>query len=76
MATLAPVGRITVNEVREEITGLKEAWGYESDLQQTSQPLEHLLGKEKTDDLDLFDQKTLEAVVDVCRNSTRLEEPC
>ncbi len=74
MATLAPEGRITVNEVGEEITGLKEVWGENSGQQQACQSLERLLGKERINELDLFDQKTLETVVAVCRNSTSLAE--
>ncbi len=74
MATLAPEGRITVQQVREEIAGLKKMWENSGKPQQASQLLERLLGKEKVDNLDLFDQKTLEAVIDICRNSTSLAE--
>ncbi len=74
MATLAPEGRITVAEVSEEIAGLEAAWTEKKVLPESSQLLENLLGKEKIDTLDLFDLKTLEAVVEVCRNTASLAE--
>ncbi len=74
MATLAPEGRITINEVREEIVGLKDAWQEQNPRHQSSRILEQLLGKERVANLDLFDQKTLEAVVDICKKSASLAE--
>ncbi|PIE63540.1 MAG: hypothetical protein CSA26_12515 [Desulfobacterales bacterium] len=74
MATLAPEGRITVAEVTEEIAGLKHAWKEKDTVSQSSEILEQLLGEENVNNLDLFDLKTLEVVVEVCRNATSLAE--
>jgi transcriptional regulatory protein RtcR len=74
MATLAQESRITVKEVRDEISGLKEAWNVSRDCNEPGQVLSQLIGKENVEKLDLFDQKTLEAVIAICRSSTSLAE--
>ena len=60
MATLAEQGRITIALVEEEIVRLQESW-------QTAAPSPVM-------DLDLFDQRQLETVLEVCRRSASLSE--
>lgn len=57
MATLAEQGRITLSLVEEEIALLKESWQIAA-----SQP-------ELNMDIDLFDRRQLETVLEVCRRS-------
>jgi len=60
MATLADHGRITLALVEEEIVRLQESW-------QTATPSVAM-------ELDLFDQRQLETVLEVCRRSASLSE--
>ncbi|WP_333853684.1 RNA repair transcriptional activator RtcR [Leclercia sp.] len=60
MATLAEQGRITLALVEEEILRLQESW-------QTATPSPAM-------ELDLFDQRQLETVLEVCRRSASLSE--
>jgi transcriptional regulatory protein RtcR len=62
MATLAEQGRITLALVEEEIALLQESWQLTD-----SQPEFDL-------DIDLFDKRQLETVIDVCRRSASLSE--
>ncbi|PLR32584.1 transcriptional regulator [Chimaeribacter californicus] len=65
MATLAENGRITVALVDEEIARLQANW-HTKGKPFVTLPLEN--------EIDLFDQKQLETVIDVCRRSTSLSE--
>ncbi|GGA94995.1 transcriptional regulator [Brucella endophytica] len=71
MATLAPQGRITVDDVEDEIARLKSLWrigepgGAETGL------IDEVLGAE-AERLDLFDRCQLETVLKVCRESASL----
>ena len=60
MATLAEQGRITLALVEEEIVRLQESW-------QIAMPSAAMA-------LDLFDQRQLETVLEVCRRSASLSE--
>ncbi len=62
MATLAEQGRITLALVEEEIAVLQGSW------QVSSSPSELDL------ELDLFDRRQLETVIEVCRRSASLSE--
>lgn len=62
MATLAEQGRITLSLVEEEIALLKESWQITA-----TQP-------ELNMDIDLFDRRQLETVLEVCRRSASLSE--
>ncbi|CAH6222145.1 TPA: sigma 54-interacting transcriptional regulator [Citrobacter freundii] len=62
MATLAEQGRITLSLVEEEIALLKESWQIA-----TPQP-------EVNMDIDLFDRRQLETVLEVCRRCASLSE--
>jgi transcriptional regulatory protein RtcR len=76
MATLAPRGRIRVEEVEEEIERLRENWrrpgeegrgGVEVDL-------ERVLAREVVEGLDPFDRVQLEYVVGVCGRARTLSD--
>ncbi len=69
MATLARGGRITVDEVEEEIVRLRRSWG--TDARQVSL-LERILSAERLGELDPFDRVQLEEAVEVCRRSESL----
>lgn len=76
MATLAPRGRIRVEEVAEEIARLRESW-----LRPGTTPpggdsgdLDRLLGKEGVAGIDPFDRAQLAHVVAVCRRSRTLSD--
>jgi len=64
MATLAEQGRITVDLVDEEIIRLKANWQDETPSSLPS----HLA------QIDLFDQRQLETVLNICRTSSSLSE--
>jgi len=75
MATLAPRGRIRVEEVVEEIERLRESWKRPG-AGSAGGPvvdLDALLGAELTE-VDPFDQVQLQYVVAVCRRSRSLSE--
>jgi transcriptional regulatory protein RtcR len=69
MATLAHAGRITEDNVIEEVTRLGETW---SDGK-TTDAVADVLG-EQAAALDLFDRCQLSAVIAVCRQATSLSE--
>lgn len=72
MSTLAPSGRITVNEVDREINTLGSRWDGEGG---NSYPMiEKVLGKSIIKELDLFELPQLESVLKVCRDSSSLSE--
>jgi transcriptional regulatory protein RtcR len=62
MATLAEQGRITLPIVEEEIVRLQHGWRLPSSLPAVSQ------------EIDLFDQRQLETVLEVCRRSHSLSD--
>jgi transcriptional regulatory protein RtcR len=73
MATLAPGGRISGDEVAEEIQRLRELWA--EPLENSGEDLlESLLDSEKLEAIDLFDRMQLNAVIKVCRESASLSE--
>jgi len=65
MATLAEKGRITVALVEEELQRLQETWRVA--------PSQAVAGLDISN-LDLFDQRQLETVISVCRQSQSLSE--
>ena len=73
MATLAPRGRITSQEVQAEIDTLRSRWqGFSTDRQ--SNILSEIMSPEQLDQLDLFDQIQLTQVVRTCQNATTISE--
>lgn len=75
MATLAPRGRIRVEEVAEEIDRLKESWKRPGQDAVREKPvdLDGLLGSD-SGEIDPFDRVQLQYVVAVCRRSRSLSE--
>lgn len=68
MATLAEAGRISEDDVAEEIGRLRRGWH-----NQQAGALDGLLG-EAAGSLDLFDRLQLDSVVKVCRQSASLSD--
>src|SRR5580704_14800249 len=73
MATLSPGGRISLDLVREEIERLSSAWA-KLEANETQDTLSDLLGKERLDGIDFFDQVQLASVIKVCRDSRSLSD--
>src|SRR6267378_7312240 len=73
MATLAPSGRISVGLVGEEIERLKSAWA-KLEASDVEDSLADLLGKDRLEDLDLFDRVQLARVIQICRDSRSLSD--
>ena len=63
MATLAPQGNITIEQVEQEIKRLKQNW-------QGDQPNNSLIPQE----IDEFDRYQLEKVIEICQKSASLSE--
>ncbi len=76
MATLAPRGRIRVEEVEEEIERLRENWRRpgEEGCGVVEVDLERVLAREVVDGLDPFDRVQLEYVVGVCGRARTLSD--
>ncbi|MBN3130137.1 sigma 54-dependent transcriptional regulator, partial [Pectobacterium brasiliense] len=68
MATLAEQGRITVALVEEEITRLRANWQSDAPTTALSELPPELAN------IDLFEQRQLETVLDVCRTANSLSE--
>ncbi len=75
MATLAPRGRIRIEEVEEEIARLKDSWKRHDDkaTTETRDPAE-FLGAHRAADLDPFDRVQLGYVAAVCKRSKSLSD--
>ncbi len=68
MATLSDGGRIGLKQVREEWKRLTHNWAG-SQSSTTAETLSHYFTPEQLDQMDLFDQAQLAAVLAVCRES-------
>ena len=73
MATLCNGGRITLNDVREEIKTLEYRWQGQSDGA-TAADLNRYLSPREIDMLDYIEQIELAAVIEVCRTSRSAAE--
>ncbi|MEN8257027.1 MAG: RNA repair transcriptional activator RtcR [Thermodesulfobacteriota bacterium] len=73
MATLAPKGRITMHEVKNETSQLTSRWQTDQDSDNDG-IVEEILGSKATARLDLFDRLQLGQVLRVCRNADTLSE--
>jgi transcriptional regulatory protein RtcR len=73
MATLAPGGRIDVDTVRDEIERLGLRW-IGAPEEEDRIHLERLLGRERVENLDRFDQVQLADVLAACRDCRTLSE--
>lgn len=69
MATLAPAGRISIDEVKEEIERLRRHWRAPSEP--AAALVDAVLG-DRAAEVDLFERAQLEAVLGVCRESKSL----
>ncbi len=74
MATLAPGGRITVEEVDEEIGRLRHSWAVPGGEASDEQLCAEVLGVDDAAELDPFDAVQLALVIRVCRRSRTLSE--
>ncbi|MFW2368228.1 MAG: RNA repair transcriptional activator RtcR [Desulforhopalus sp.] len=74
MATLAEKGRITVDDVKEEINRLQVKWRKSSQKEDMDGLLVSILGDSKVHNLDVLDRVTLGKVVEVCRASGSMAE--
>jgi transcriptional regulatory protein RtcR len=72
MATLAPRGRIRIEEVEEEIGRLRESWQRPGSTASVVESVD--LGGLVEEELDPFDRVQLAHVVAVCRRSRSLSE--
>ncbi|HZS48443.1 MAG TPA: RNA repair transcriptional activator RtcR [Blastocatellia bacterium] len=73
MSTLSSGGRISVEVVDEEIERLKSSWQQET-ADADHDFLERLIGKDRSQELDLFDRAQLATVLKVCRESKSLSD--
>ncbi len=73
MATLAPGGRISTQVVEEEIERLRATWATPGS-DSGDQLLDRLLGRERLEEIDLFDRMQLAAVIKVCCECRSLSE--
>jgi transcriptional regulatory protein RtcR len=71
LATLAPAGRITVEQVKAEIAHLRSAW-MPATHQRASGLVDQVMAADATDRLDRFERVQLEDVLQVCRESAAL----
>lgn len=69
MATLAPQGRITADEVKEEIDRLSRLWRSKAGEDPDHETIEMVMGKAGANRLDLFDKAQLSAVLKTCGES-------
>lgn len=73
MATFAPAGRINVSTVEDEIARLKASWKH-ADSCLPVDNLSEVIGKDRLEQIDLFDAIQLEGVARVCRQSKTLSD--
>ena len=72
MGTLADGWTVTLEVVNEEIDRLLQKWHF-ADADSTS-ILNQILSAEQLNDMDLYDQKVLTSIVEVCRGSSSMAE--
>ena len=73
MATLASGGRITTEVVDDEVERLRRSWKLEHGARGDDE-LELLIGRDRLEQLDLFDREQLSRVIQVCRRAATLSE--
>ncbi|HOO57152.1 MAG TPA: RNA repair transcriptional activator RtcR [bacterium] len=73
MATLSTGGRITLDDVDEEIENLMRSWREPAAISTTSELLDSILG-DRLEKIDPFDQAQLSYVVQVCKESSTLSD--
>jgi transcriptional regulatory protein RtcR len=70
LATLAPAGRITVDQVKGEVAHLRSTW--KTTPEATTELVDRLLPPHVSAHLDRFDRVQLEDVLQVCRDAASL----
>lgn len=73
LATLAPAGRITVDQVRAEVSHLRAIWSAAPRSEEGSL-VDRILAPATAADLDRFDRVQLEDVLRVCQSSRNLSD--
>ena len=73
MATLAPGGRISIDNVEEEIQRLQSSW-QPTTIENKHNLLSSILSPAKTEQIDEFDKPQLEHVLNTCSQSNTLSE--
>ena len=71
MATLAPLGRINEETVRDEIERLSTLWRA-GDADGREAILSEILGSDRQGQIDMFDRAQLATVLEVCRDSNSI----
>jgi transcriptional regulatory protein RtcR len=71
LATLAPAGRITVDQVRAEVAHLRTTWSA-TPVTSGARLVEQVIRPGELAELDRFDRVQLEDVLNVCRTATSL----
>ena len=74
MATLAPRGRISVEEVDDEFTRLRASWQRDDEPSNNSTLLQEVLETKTFASLDPFDAVQLDYVIKVCRQCKTISE--
>lgn len=74
MATLSTGGRITEEIVAGEIIRLQHAWSGFAGAARQKECIQQCLTQEQINALDLFDRMQLNAVIEICLNSSSLAE--
>jgi transcriptional regulatory protein RtcR len=74
MSTLCQAGRISLQDVEDEIVRLQRSWGSSTQESKSTKILEELLDEQKIAALDPFDIPQLISVIEVCKSSRTLSE--
>ncbi len=72
MATLAPAGRIGLEQVQAEVAYLTAAWSAGSERRRAPALIDRVVAPDVATDLDRFDRVQLEEVLGVCRTAPSL----
>ena len=72
MATLAPAGRIGLEQVQAEVAYLTAAWSGGSERRRAPALIDRVVAPDVAADLDRFDRVQLEEVLGVCRTAPSL----
>jgi transcriptional regulatory protein RtcR len=74
MATLSLGGRISVDDVEEEIDRLLASWQGTSTTKDSNSTLESCIPPDRLAEIDLFDRTQLAQVLEVCRQARTMSE--
>ncbi len=74
MGTLADGGRITIDNVDEEIDRLLKKWQLHNNSNNVSSNIEHLVDPKIYDSMDYYERMKLAIVIDTCQQSNSMAE--